>query len=196
MRICFVGDSFVNGTGDPAYLGWTGRLCIAARQQGYDLTYYNLGIRGETSADILSRWEAEVSRRLSSGVEGRVVFSFGCNDTTVEAGQTRVSVEASLDNTQKILSTASQQYPVLMVGPPPIADLEQNERTADLSQQFGTLCQRLEIPYLDVFATLQHSEVWMREVAEMDGAHPQAAGYAEYAALVQSWSAWLRWFKG
>jgi len=56
MRICFVGDSFVNGTGDPEYLGWTGIICAVTRSWGYDITYYNLGIRRETSADILARW--------------------------------------------------------------------------------------------------------------------------------------------
>lgn len=64
VRICFVGDSFVNGTGDPDYLGWTGRICVRTRQEGHDITYYNLGVRRETSIDIAARWQEEVSRRL------------------------------------------------------------------------------------------------------------------------------------
>jgi lysophospholipase L1-like esterase len=64
MRICFFGDSIVNGTGDPDCLGWVGRVCGAARKSGVDLTSYNLGIRRDTSADILRRWrrEAELDR--------------------------------------------------------------------------------------------------------------------------------------
>lgn len=83
MRICFIGDSFVNGTGDPDYLGWTGRICIAARNLGYDITYYNLGIRGDTSADIKARWLREISCRLKAEYDSRIVFSFGINDTTI-----------------------------------------------------------------------------------------------------------------
>jgi hypothetical protein len=49
VRICFVGESFVNGTGDPECLGWTGRICVGANKKGYDITYYNLGVRRETS---------------------------------------------------------------------------------------------------------------------------------------------------
>jgi hypothetical protein len=52
MRICFVGDSLVNGTGDPVGLGWVGRACAAARRRGHEVTCYNLGIRRDTSADI------------------------------------------------------------------------------------------------------------------------------------------------
>ena len=35
-RICFFGDSFVNGTGDDDALGWVGRLCAAERRAGLD----------------------------------------------------------------------------------------------------------------------------------------------------------------
>ena len=34
MRICFIGDSFVNGTGDDDCLGWAGRLGAGARPGG------------------------------------------------------------------------------------------------------------------------------------------------------------------
>jgi lysophospholipase L1-like esterase len=35
LRICFVGDSLTNGTGDPDCLGWTGRVCASAYERGY-----------------------------------------------------------------------------------------------------------------------------------------------------------------
>ncbi len=194
MRICFVGDSFVNGTGDPACLGWTGRICAALYQKGVALTYYNLGIRRETSADIRARWLDEVLRRLPKAEDGRVVFSFGTNDTTIENGKTRVDFADSLEHTHHILQSAKQLFPVMMVGPPPIADDEQNRQTARINEQFALVCKRLEVPYLDVFTLLQDSEVWRRETAVGDGAHPGAAGYAEFARLVQSWPPWLAWF--
>jgi acyl-CoA thioesterase-1 len=96
IRICFIGDSFVNGTGDPLCLGWTGRVSAAAIQQGYAVTSYNLGIRWETSADIAARWRDECARRLPAHSDGRVVFSFGANDTTVEQGRQRLCLEATL----------------------------------------------------------------------------------------------------
>jgi lysophospholipase L1-like esterase len=194
MRICFVGDSFVNGTGDPECLGWTGRICAAARKQGYDLTYYNLGIRRETSADILARWQDEVSRRLTSDCEGRIVFSFGVNDTTIENDKVRVELEDSIANTRQILTTAKELFPVLMVSPLPIADREQNSRSAKLSTRLAEVCSHLDVPYLDVFPAMLASAVWMSEVAANDGAHPGAAGYSELASLVQSWQVWLSWF--
>lgn len=195
MRICFVGDSVVNGTGDPEYLGWTGRICAAARKRGHDITCYNLGVRRETSADIRGRWLKEVSRRLPAGCDGRVVFSFGVNDTTWEGGAPRVAVSDSVEHARKILNTARRRFPVLMIGPSPVADVEQNLRIAGLSRRFDRICRELEVPYLEVFTPLAASKTWMREVAANDGSHPGSAGYSELARLVQDWPPWLSWLK-
>ncbi|MDX2217391.1 MAG: GDSL-type esterase/lipase family protein [Oculatellaceae cyanobacterium bins.114] len=193
LRICFVGDSFVNGTGDPTYLGWTGRVCAAARDRGHDITHYNLGVRRETTADIQQRWQSEVSCRLPDPDQGRIVFSFGVNDTTIEAGKPRIELDESAQNAYAILNKARQMFPVLMLSPVPIADREQNWRSAYLTEKLAEVCTQLKIPFLDVFTPLQASKIWLQEAAQNDGAHPLAGGYAELALLVQNWSAWLVW---
>ena len=195
MHVCFVGDSFVNGTGDPECLGWAGRVCTAAHRAGQDITYYNLGVRAETSLEICDRWLREVTCRLPQEVDGRIVFSFGVNDTTLVNGKTRVALSDSLESTRQILSSAQRLYPTLMVGPPPTADAEKVSRIARLSQEFALLSREFNVPYLDVLVPLRASEVWMSEVAADDGAHPRSAGYSELARLMQRWPAWLSWFK-
>jgi lysophospholipase L1-like esterase len=194
IRICFMGESFINGTGDSTHLGWTGRLCVALSQQAYQVTYYNLGIRGETSTELSQRWQSEAERRLQSDHDNRIVFSFGTNDTTIENGKLRVEVADSLRNARLILRTAKQHYPVLMVSPPPTADSERHGRVQELSENFAAICQDLDIPYLDVFMPLLSSTAWMTEVKAGDGSHPNAAGYAELAQLVQNCSSWSNWF--
>ena len=105
MRICFVGDSMVNGTGDPEFLGWVGRVLREERTRHPELTGYNLGIRRDTSADILARWSAEVTRRLPTEIEGRVVFSFGVNDCVQEIDRAE-----SLSNTVALLEEAKVRW--------------------------------------------------------------------------------------
>ena len=193
LRICFVGDSFVAGTNDPECLGWTGRLSALARRRGYNLTHYNLGIRRDTSADIAARWLAEVDCRLPKDCRPFVVFSFGVNDTTIENGCRRVEEAQNIENTRCMLSTARRRYSTLLIGPPPIADAEQNGRIHRLSQLMGEAAAEEEVPFLSVFDSLIEDPVWMAEVSADDGAHPRAAGYAELAARVDRWPAW--WFK-
>ncbi len=192
MRICFIGDSFVNGTNDPDCLGWTGRVCALARRRGHDVTLYNLGIRRDTSADIAARWRAESAARLPSGNPGLLVFSFGVNDCCDDDGCRRVPPDATLGTARHMLAEAASRHPVLMVGPPPIADAAVNARIAALSPALGQVCADLRVPFLDVFPFLSATPVWMAETAADDGAHPRAAGYAALAELVAAWPEWWR----
>lgn len=188
MRICFFGDSFVNGYGDLELLGWPGRVCAAAVRRGNDVTAYNLGVRRYTSADVWARWRDEAARRLA--IDGRAVFSFGANDAAQKMDE-----DESVANLRTILTAASAEYPTLMVGPPPATDQEIDRRIGQLCRRFAAECHEIGVPYLDTFSTLASSEVWAREVREFDGVHPRAGGYRALAELIESWPAWGAWFE-
>jgi lysophospholipase L1-like esterase len=188
MRICFVGDSMVNGTGDPEYLGWVGRVLRDERRRRPELTGYNLGIRRDTSGQILARWYDEVTRRLPVEIEGRVVFSFGVNDAAQE-----VDPVQSLIHAEAILSDATARWPAFMVGLVPIAPDDTQERSRKLDAAFGELCMRLGVPYLSVFDGLMETSTWLDEARAGDGAHPGAGGYARLAELVLASAAWRGW---
>ncbi|MCF3960514.1 DUF459 domain-containing protein [Streptomyces fuscigenes] len=193
LRVCFVGDSFVAGVGDPLCLGWAGRLAARAVTGGQPLTAYNLGVRRETSTDVLARWLGECDRRLRDGTDLRVVLSFGVNDTTHEDGRPRVDPDVSEANLSRMLEQAAGRgWGVLVVAPPPVDDAEHNARTARLDERFARVCREASVPYVPVHRPLRDSAAWSREVRTGDGAHPGAAGYDELAALVvPHWRAWL-----
>lgn len=194
QRICFVGDSFVQGTGDASCLGWPGRLAQQAIANGYNLTHYNLGIRRDTSRDIAARWQQECTARLPSIFEQRAVFAFGVNDTALVDGQLRIPVDASLANFFAIIDTSAKQFPTLVVGPPPVPNTEQNQRVKNLDSQFEKIATTLQVPYLSVFDALLADQHWISEAVANDGIHPGQFGYDKLAALVQAWPQW--WFSG
>ena len=196
MRICFFGDSFVNGTGDDDALGWVGRVVANARQSGRDVTGYNLGIRRNTSEDVAARWRGEAELRLPPEHDGRLVFSFGANDcaTSGDDGGPRIAREASVDQAQIVLEAAKGWLPTLMIGPGIIADDDAaNARIARLSIDYARLCARIGVPYLDLPALLSASPTWTREALAGDGAHPNRGGYGIVADAVCRWPAWRRW---
>ena len=193
MRICFFGDSFVNGTGDDDCRGWPSRLCAEARQRGRDVTLYNLGIRRDTSGDVARRWEHEASARLLPEHDGRLVFSFGVNDCVYEQELPRVSANASVANTQTILARARARWPTLMVGPPCTGDADLDQRVGGLSDRMEFVCRELSIPFLPIFPRLGSSEVWRREAEQGDGIHPNRGGYALVTQAVLSWQPWRDW---
>lgn len=192
-RICFVGDSFVAGVGDPHALGWAGRLTAHALAAGEELTTYNLGVRGHTSTDIAGRWPAECRVRLPAGIDARVVFSFGVNDTVLVGDRPRVDAQTSVANLSAALAAAREQgWRVLMAGPPPVGDPAHNRRIAELDRRFARVCAAFGVEYVGNCAQLARNEVWMEQVRTGDGAHPGAAGYAAFAGLLlPAWRAWL-----
>ncbi len=191
IRICFVGDSLVNGTGDETALGWGGRLCAAANASGTAVTYYNLGIRRNTSKDILFRWEKECSLRLPDSCDGRVVISCGVNDTVTENGRVRVTLEESLENIRNILEGA-KKYNVILVGPPPIDDDEQNTRIKAISDAYEQEANLLNVPFIELYSSLIMDNEYKKEIIENDGAHPQSKGYSKIANIIGSSPSW--WF--
>jgi acyl-CoA thioesterase-1 len=198
MRICFFGDSFVNGTGDDECLGWVGRLCAAERRKGADITVYNLGIRRDTSADVRRRWRREAEARLVADGSGRLVFSFGLNDSAVDPGfsKPRVCRHDTLANARAIVEEASAWLPVLVLGPLPVtADPGRNDTVAHLSDDLGTICRRVGVPYFSTvpFARANY-ETWRAEAEAGDGVHPNAECYASLARAIESWDAWRSWF--
>lgn len=193
MRICFFGDSFVNGTGDDDCLGWPGRLCAEARAQGRDITLYNLGVRRDTSADLAGRWEREADARLLPEHDGRLVFSFGVNDCVYEGIQPRVPQDTSLRNARTILERARATRATLMIGPPCTGDASLDERVKCLSDQLEALCHDLAVPILPIFHLLETSQVWRREAEQGDGIHPNRGGYALIHQAVSNWQPWRDW---
>lgn len=192
LRICFLGDSFVAGVGDPEHSGWVGRIAARTLEGGRPMTAYNLGVRAQTSVDVLARGRDECARRLPDGCDGRVVISMGSNDTTWEDDRSRVAADASAAALGRLLAvTAEAGWPALVVGPPPVADRDQNQRTAALDDAFARVSHEAGVKYVAVFERLLASPTWLHEAQAGDGAHPGAASYTELAELV--WPAWFAW---
>ena len=188
-RVCFVGDSYVAGVGDPGHRGWVGRVVAGSHDADHPVTAYNLGVRMDTSDDVLRRLPAETGARWFPGCDNRLVVSFGVNDTTEVDGAVRVPPERSVANLRAIADhAAAEGVPLLVVGPPPVADAGQNERIAALDARFAEAVS----PYVSVSGALRVEPGWMRAVAAGDGAHPGAEGYRLLAGLVlPAWAGWL-----
>jgi acyl-CoA thioesterase-1 len=187
MRLLAFGESFVTGVGDPDHLGWVGRALAGRR----DVTLYNLGVRGATSAKLAGLWRSEAQARLVAEEPCRIVFSFGVNDTwSAEDGASRIAPAQSLLNARAMLTEAARLCPVLMVGPPPVPDAARQVRIEALNEALKQLCARLKAPFIDVFRPLAADGLWCAEAAAWDNAHPGAAGYQRMADLVAVHPAW------
>lgn len=191
VGLCFVGDSYVNGFGDPKALGWVSRVVARTPHEGVELATYNLGIRGDSSSDVLARWRAETALRWKSVDvnERRLVIGFGTND--IQQGLTTARSRLNLAN---ILDDASTNgIAAFVVGPPPTSDPEFNAKLEQLVDAHADVCARRGVTYVDCFRPLLGHDQWQSDLAASDGIHPGQAGYGLMAWLVlhAGWQDWM-----
>jgi acyl-CoA thioesterase-1 len=193
IRICFFGDSYVAGVGDPEGLGWVGRLTAKSRKDRVPLTAYNLGVRRDTSQDVLDRLPDEAGRRLADGADNRLVVSFGANDTMEENGKRRVEAVRTIAALSDIVKwTRGRKLPLLVVGPPAVIDDAHNRRLLELTLVMQEFTRRRDIAFVPLTPDLHENRQWRAGLAAGDGAHPSALGYEVLTSLVlPGWWSWL-----
>ncbi|HET7475723.1 MAG TPA: GDSL-type esterase/lipase family protein [Dermatophilaceae bacterium] len=191
VGLVFIGGSVVAGYGDPKGLGWVGRVVARTLHADLDLTAYNLGVRGDTSADVLARWRRECVPRWTGRAERRLVVSVGANDV-----HTGMSLARSRLNLANVLDDAtSTGVASFVVSPAPTSDPVFNAELEGLVQAQADVCARRGVPYVDCYRPLLGHEQWVADLASPgDGVHPGHAGYGLIAWLVLNggWRRWLR----
>lgn len=182
LRVCVVGDALVAGIGDPRSLGWVGRVGARTPRAEALVSLFPLGVPGETSADLVSRWREESARRFNGldPEDCRLVIGLGREDVyqLVSLPRSRLNLANMLDE------CAARPLQAVVVGPPPGPDERLNSRIGELSGAFADVCLRRRVPYIDTFTPLVAHEDWLTDLAAGDGRHPGQAGYGLIAWLV------------
>jgi len=191
LALVFLGASLVAGVGDPKGQGWVTRVVGRTQHPDLELTVYNLGVRGDTSADVLSRWATEVPLRWAGRSERRVVLSVGGNDVTagITLARHRLNLANLLDD------AAASGVGAFVVSPPPTDDPELNERLEVLVDAQADVCARRGVPFVDCYAPLMGHDQWRTDLAASSVPHhPGQAGYGLIAWLVlhNGWAEWLQ----
>jgi acyl-CoA thioesterase-1 len=190
VGLVFIGASMTAGYGDPKGLGWVGRVVARTQHPDLDLTAYNLGVRGNTSADVVARWGAESHPRWKGRGERRLVVSVGAGD--IASGMTMARSRLNLAN---VLDEATNSgIGVFVVGLTPTLDAEDNRKIEALAEAQADVCARRGITYVDCFRPLVSHDQWMADLAASpDRVHPGQAGYGLVAWLVlhNGWNDWL-----
>ncbi|HET8601763.1 MAG TPA: GDSL-type esterase/lipase family protein [Segeticoccus sp.] len=190
IALTFVGDAYVAGYGDPKALGWVSRVLARTPHAEAELTAYNLGVRGESSADVLNRWRTECDLRWRHHNERRLVLGMGSGD--VHSGMTTARSRLNLANV--LDDAAATGIGTFVVGPPPVLDAEVNAKLEVLVEAQADVCARRGVTFVDCYAPLLAHDQWKSDLAAGDGVHPGQAGYGLIAWLVlhAGWQQWMR----
>lgn len=191
VALVFMGASLVAGVGDPKGQGWVSRVVGRTHHPELELTAYNLGVRGDTSADVLERWRTECPPRWQGRTEKRLVVSVGGNDAAsgVTLARHRLNLANILDD------AASTGVGTFVVSPPPSDDEELNAKLEVLVEAQADVCARRGVPFVDCYKPLAAHDQWRSDLAASSVAHhPGQAGYGLIAWLVlhNGWYDWLQ----
>ncbi len=191
VAVVFLGASLVAGVGDPKGQGWVTRVVGRTAHPDLELTAYNLGVRGNTSADVLRQWAGEVPARWVGRTERRVVVSMGTDDVLggVSLARHRLNLANLLDE------AATSGVHAFVVSPPPTDDAELNTRLEILVEAQADVCARRGVPFVDCYTPLSGHDQWRTDLAASSVPHhPGQAGYGLIAWLVlhHGWTDWLQ----
>ncbi len=190
MRILVFGDSIAYGAWDTKG-GWVERLKQYAHKRTVEsdniwkLQVINLGIGGNSSADILARLEAEISARYSKSWPLVLIFSYCTNDERSRDGIVQTSMTAFRQNNEQIIEIAKRYSDkILFVGAPPLPQAEINFKGQTYSdtrirEYEMILKEQVEgnglpfLPVRDVFERVSPDEIFNVS----DDPHPNDRGH-------------------
>ena len=195
--LCF-GDSITFGRGEQPCLSWVGRLKDYFEPQDFWNCVYNLGIPGDTSADLLKRFDAEAKPRTKSLRQDKYVMivAIGINDSRwdgmPEDNKPRITKGEFDKNVKELIKKAkSYKTDLIFIGLTPIDESKtlpfeetsfKNEKIKSFNEIIKKDCEDNNVLFLDLFEKL-NNEDWPSMLA--DGVHPNAKGYDRIYELVK-----------
>ncbi|MDP3726267.1 MAG: GDSL-type esterase/lipase family protein [bacterium] len=183
VNICIFGDSIVYGQGDTEKGGWAIQLrnhFESRANKELDARVYALGIRGETSQDLLKRLKAECIARKPD-----IIFcAIGINDSQVsdsKKGTPLTPLSEFIKNIKGIFDIAEQfTNKIVFIGltsvdeskttPTDWGTYYDNENVKRYDTVIEEFCRKKEVTYIQINNLLSEADLF-------DGIHPNIEGH-------------------
>ncbi len=215
LRVIAFGDSLIYGYGDPINGGWIEQLrrqwmaneYTQGLDQGRSHVLYNLGVRGDTAAQVNQRLEQEFLLRgeLRNKRPDLMILSVGVNDSPRVGKRGNKNMTKSMTDYDRftleivnLLDKAQSLCPVFFVGMVPVDESKMpfldclhfnHEDQFRYKEATKSACQVRDIPYLDIFDIWQErGQNWISDRLCQDGLHPNSEGYLALFQDVCNWS--------
>ena len=190
MNILIFGDSITWGAYDPEQGGWATRLRNYFEEKDSNTNVYNLGISGDTTADLLERIETETKSREPN----LIIFAIGINDAQFihSTNGLRVSLDEFQQNLAKLLSVAKKfTDKVVFVGLTKVDESKTtpipwntdksytNENIKRLDSAIEKFCEDNKLKFIPMESVIGNDDL-------IDGLHPNTRGHIKMFERMKS----------
>lgn len=199
VRFLIFGDSITYGAWDLEG-GWVQRLRNfldkkTLADEGYYLVY-NLGISGDTSKDLLERFDFETKQRLKEGDETIFLFEIGVNDCgfLISKNNSELSEKEFEHNLKELISKAQKiSSKIVFVGIAPFDEsrvspvpwhkdlVYKNVLAKRFNRIIEKTCQENNLLFIDIFNKITQKDCKNFE----DGAHPDSSGHEKIFEIIK-----------
>lgn len=191
------GDSITFSRGDSNHEGWAGLLAHYFESLDYYNCLFNLGIPGDSSADLLKRFEVEADARIRYLRELDkfvILVGIGINDSRFndELGNAQTEPEQFKKNIEKLIELSKQRTKdVVFIGLTPVDEkltnpyettYFNNERVSQFNDIIKSCCADEGVLFLDMFKELSALDYC---ALLDDGLHPNSAGYQKMYEIIK-----------
>lgn len=188
--LCF-GDSITFGRIGPSNKGWCERLKNGFESKEIYNYVYNLGIPGDTTHELLKRFDSECSARATKNRKGDkslIIFSIGINDSKwrgkISDESKQMTIKIYKKNILKLIKK-SKNYTrnIMFIGLTPVDEKRTlpfedtnftNERVKKFNDTLKQLCTDNDVLFLDMYDLMKNYNI--SEIMS-DGLHPNSKGY-------------------
>jgi lysophospholipase L1-like esterase len=199
VHILIFGASITYGAWDIEG-GWVQRLRkylnrdLDWRGRKFYLTY-NLGISGDTTKELLERFEFETRQRTKSNREKIIMISIGMSDSSIKNDRNFVEIKEFEENLKKLFEKAKKYTDnIIFVGLTPVDEAKTNPiswneemffKNTEIKKYSGKakeICEKNKILFIELFDKLINKN--SGEILK-DGLHPNSEGHKMIYEIVK-----------
>ena len=182
MRICVFGDSIAFGHADYKYGGWVQKLNLYLLEKSdAEDSAYNCGISGDTTKDVLKRFDIEAKAREPD----IIIFSIGINDARYlnKPNNLETQPEQFKENLKQLLEMAREHTDkILFLGLTPIDESKTmpipwdtvkfypKENVHEFNKIIETFCEENNLLFIELINKLDPKNF-------EDGLHPDSESH-------------------
>jgi lysophospholipase L1-like esterase len=197
--ICAFGTSTTYGAWDIEGGGWVNRLRRHLDETGSKDLIYNAGISGDTTKDVLERFDVECKARCKEAKAYKepfvILFSVGGNDAYLLNGRVMVSKSAFRRNIRALITKASRYTKKIFFVEMHLVDESKttpipwnrkisyiNRTTMEYNEILAEICDEKKVPLI------RNTDKFTKNYKSMlsDGLHPSDKGHEEIYKAVKA----------